>query len=393
MRFRLVGAGRRQPGRTLGRRVLRVGDKGEDVKALQTRLVELGYTLGAVDGVYGFLTEEAVRQLQKDFRLRIDGIAGREVYGVVKENIPQMRRTPIVKPRETLMSLAGRYGVSELAIRNTNRLHRPRSFYPGRRLVIYRREVAGFVGTGAGPAEVLEAIGQHCRELSFICAVWFQIDARGDLRGEMVTPLANLAKACRLPLYAGVRLGPWAELNQAQIKNLLWSRRNRRRVVEQIHLLSQRRAFAGINLVLDGILPRDRRFVGKLALKLARRLKTRQTPLLITVPATTGARRERDRVAPYDQRLLGRAATRLILVADSVEDPAWLERAISFTIKQAPCWKIIAGGPAGGDVGLPWDSLLSLTNRYNLAGIAIDGPGRDGSRPWRLLPHFFEVAR
>lgn len=398
MRFRLAGSGRRQPGGRLGCRVHRLGDKGEDVRALQTRLIELGYAVGAADGIYGFMTEDAVRDLQKDFRLRIDGIAGRQVYGVVREKVPQTRLTAVVKPQDTLMSLAGRYGVSELAIRSTNHLHRPRSFYPGLRLVIHRREVAGMLDETMSPAEAIEALNQHFRELSFVCPVWFRVDAGGFLRGGMVTAVANLAKAYRLPLYAGIRLGPWSELSQAQIKNLLWSRELRRRVVEEIFMLSQRRAFAGINLVLDGILPRDRRFVGQLARQLARRLKTRETSLLITVPATTGARGERNRTLPYDHGLLAAVASRLILLADTAgdparRDPAWLEETISFTIKRVPCWKLITGGPAGGDAGLPWDGLLPLVNRYNLAGVAIFGPARDGQKPWRAVPHFFEVAR
>ncbi len=408
MRFRLSGSGRRQPGGRLGCRVHRLGDKGEDVRALQTRLIELGYAVGAADGIYGFMTEDAVRDLQKDFRLRIDGIAGRQVYGVVREKVPQTRLTAVVKPQDTLMSLAGRYGVSELAIRSANHLHGPRSFYPGLRLVIHRREVAGMFDETMSPAEAIEALNQHFRELSFVCPMWFRVDAGGSLRGGTVTAVANLAKAYRLPLYAGIRLGPWSELSQAQIKNLFWSRKLRRRVVEEIFMLSQRRAFAGINLVLDGILPRDRRFVGKLSRQLARRLKTRETPLLITVPATAGARGEKSRTLPYDHGLLAAVASRLILLADTAGDPArgepasgdparwdpaWLEEAISFTIKRAPCWKLIAGGPAGGDAGLPWDGLLPLVNRYNMAGVAIYGPARDGQKPWRAVPHFFEVAR
>ncbi|MCL4517270.1 MAG: peptidoglycan-binding protein [Firmicutes bacterium] len=408
MRFRLSGSDGRQPGGRLGCRVLRAGDKGEDVRALQTRLIELGYAVGAADGIYGFMTEDAVRDLQKEFRLRIDGIAGRQVHGVIREKVPQTRLTAVVKPQDTLMSLAGRYGVSELAIRSTNHLRGSRSFYSGRRLVVHRREVAGILDEAMGPAEAVGALNQHFRELSFVCPVWFRVAAGGALRGETMTAVANLARTYRLPLYAGVRLGPWSELSQAQIKNLLWSRRLRRRVVEEIFLLSQRRAFAGINLVLDGILPRDRRFVGKLARQLARRLKTRGTPLLITVPATTGARGERSRAWPYDHGLLAAAASRLILLADTAGDPAggdpasgdppkwdpaWLEEAISFTIKRAPCWKLMAGGPAGGDAGLPWEGLLPLINRYNMAGVAIYGPARDGQKPWRAVPHFFEVAR
>ncbi len=49
--------------------------KGDDVKALQRALNEVGASL-KVDGVYGPATEKAVRQFQRNKRLRVDGAAG-----------------------------------------------------------------------------------------------------------------------------------------------------------------------------------------------------------------------------------------------------------------------------------------------------------------------------
>jgi hypothetical protein len=51
--------------------------QGDDVKAAQRRLVELGYTqVGAVDGIYGPNTDAAVRTFQTLNDLEIDGILG-----------------------------------------------------------------------------------------------------------------------------------------------------------------------------------------------------------------------------------------------------------------------------------------------------------------------------
>ncbi|HZU87180.1 MAG TPA: SUMF1/EgtB/PvdO family nonheme iron enzyme [Anaerolineaceae bacterium] len=56
---------------------------GEDVFALQARLVELGYTLGAMDGVFGAKTDGAVRSFQKLNALAVDGWVGPKTWAVL----------------------------------------------------------------------------------------------------------------------------------------------------------------------------------------------------------------------------------------------------------------------------------------------------------------------
>ncbi len=68
-----------------GARVLRRGCVGEDVRTLQQKLTELGYTLEkyGADGEYGAETAEAVRQLQKAEGLLQDGIYGEQTHGAL----------------------------------------------------------------------------------------------------------------------------------------------------------------------------------------------------------------------------------------------------------------------------------------------------------------------
>lgn len=62
--------------------VLRRGDKGEQVKALQRMLCAMGYDLGTakVDGDFGKKTCEAVRAYQKKNNLTVDGIVGKNTW-------------------------------------------------------------------------------------------------------------------------------------------------------------------------------------------------------------------------------------------------------------------------------------------------------------------------
>ncbi|MDD2428735.1 MAG: peptidoglycan-binding domain-containing protein [Eubacteriales bacterium] len=58
---------------------LRKGDKKDEVRSMQQRLIELGYLKqGDADGSFGKGTKAAVQEFQKNNGLAPDGVAGRE---------------------------------------------------------------------------------------------------------------------------------------------------------------------------------------------------------------------------------------------------------------------------------------------------------------------------
>lgn len=65
-------------------RVLRRGDSGDEVRALQLRLNAAGFSL-VVDGQFGPLTEQAVRAFQKRSGLVVDGLAGPKTEAVLNQ--------------------------------------------------------------------------------------------------------------------------------------------------------------------------------------------------------------------------------------------------------------------------------------------------------------------
>lgn len=50
--------------------------RGDDVAALQSRLTEMGFNCGRVDGIYGQMTEAAVKDFQKSAGVKVDGKCG-----------------------------------------------------------------------------------------------------------------------------------------------------------------------------------------------------------------------------------------------------------------------------------------------------------------------------
>ena len=64
--------------------LLRRGDRGEDVKALQRALRSLGFDL-AIDGVFGPITQGCVKSFQATHGLARDGVVGPLTWGKLQE--------------------------------------------------------------------------------------------------------------------------------------------------------------------------------------------------------------------------------------------------------------------------------------------------------------------
>lgn len=80
------------------------GDKGNAVKALQTKLNQAGYKLVA-DGHFGQLTENAVKALQKDNKIKVDGVAGQQTMQVLEA---------LLAPKPPVVEIGKRLGEVEL---------------------------------------------------------------------------------------------------------------------------------------------------------------------------------------------------------------------------------------------------------------------------------------
>ncbi len=63
--------------------LIRQGSTGSTVKEIQRRLKAWGYYTGSVDGIFGPLTESAVRYFQRTNRLAVDGIVGAQTAAAI----------------------------------------------------------------------------------------------------------------------------------------------------------------------------------------------------------------------------------------------------------------------------------------------------------------------
>ena len=63
--------------------VLKIGSTGMPVRRAQKRMSLVGYDVGGVDGRYGTATEAAVKKLQQQRSLTVDGIVGPQTWSII----------------------------------------------------------------------------------------------------------------------------------------------------------------------------------------------------------------------------------------------------------------------------------------------------------------------
>jgi peptidoglycan hydrolase-like protein with peptidoglycan-binding domain len=80
-----------------GSRTMRRGDRGWDVAAMQYILARRGYPPGAIDAVFGPMTDTALRNFQRAYGLARDGLAGPMTIRALRRGRAS-RGTPVTSP-------------------------------------------------------------------------------------------------------------------------------------------------------------------------------------------------------------------------------------------------------------------------------------------------------
>lgn len=109
----------------VSRPTLRQGDRGEAVSELQRLLTDLGYNTGGITGIFGPLTNTAVRNFQRDRGLSVDGIVGPMTWGALLSSTtppPGENTTYTVVAGDTLFSIARRFNTTVDEIVRINNL-------------------------------------------------------------------------------------------------------------------------------------------------------------------------------------------------------------------------------------------------------------------------------
>lgn len=329
------------------RRRLRRGDEGDDVRWLQEKLASFGYEVGQIDGRFGYLTEDALIEFQRDHRLRVDKIAGPQVMSALKEGVPRKRIVHHVKAGERLSDLAQRYGVSVDAIRWMNHLRSRSRLVPGKRLVMRTSYILAGLPSGAGPM-VQRTLTAQRKHISGLAVAGLVASRDGSLQGSLDTSARELARKERWPLTAALVHRDGSDLVEA-----LTRRKVRRRFFTELHARVERREFGALLLDFGAVAPgRGRRLEEGLV-----RLKREFPGLPVIVGLAPLGDGWRSLLADVDYQKVGESADRYLLslhrweclLDKAGETPGRdrLEKWVARTARLVPPWKILLGIPMG----------------------------------------------
>lgn len=417
-----------------GARILKLGASGLDVGELQQKLKNLGYEPGPVDNYFGYLTQEALEFFQRDYRLRIDGIAGEQVYALLKqEKLPVNRRVHVVQPGETITDIAARYNVGQQAFRNHKR-----KLYPGQELIFFDREVWGLLSLDITGNESLT------RNKAYLTGVFIPVSL-----GKSCREIKSLG-ASSVKRIAGIELNnndkQRRNIESASVHTLLTKRKVRKDFLEFCLQLVE---------TMDGIyLPWEYipRVDGNRYYKLIRRLKSRMKDKRLLIMLTPKMPRW-NILGGIDFSAVSRIVNQVVIKLESWDksqplfDKEKLEAFIHTMLNYIPSYKILLQIPvyalmwnttdsASTAVKLSYSEAMTkvfvhgakletdddgrmyyvfiskneewqlqictidqinqavaLINRYNLAGLVIDSLGKEDKRLWQVVQSHFSIQK
>ena len=116
-------------------RLLRIGSTGPGVQLLQLALNRAGFGVLQTDGIFGPLTERAVRKFQAAQEILVDGIAGRDTH---RRLLPWYTGSLLhrIRKTDTFSALAERYGTTVEAIALANPGAKPENLQIGETITV-----------------------------------------------------------------------------------------------------------------------------------------------------------------------------------------------------------------------------------------------------------------
>jgi len=190
-------------------RPLKKGLRGEDVYALQTGLFGLAFSLGAPDGIFGPITEDAVKRFQESRKLVSDGIAGPTTQRRVCVDLITKSTRSNDLPHLLLYGQVEHE--SSFIVGNYSQQYSDGSFDAG---AVQRNTRLTSPQDGFNTAQSIEVCGNNCRDY------YNKFMANAELSEARRWGLA--AAAWNAPAFASylAKVKPWAVPSQSQIDAL-----------------------------------------------------------------------------------------------------------------------------------------------------------------------------
>jgi hypothetical protein len=193
---------------------LRQGSRGSAVADLQRRLAAAGFSPGAADGIFGSLTEAAVRSFQRARGVGVDGIVGPLAWGALLGAAPSVPGGDAPRPQPTAASkLSGAHWVDRF----------PTSRAITSLVETFRGNVARFIAVlqKAGASVTIAATRRPPERAYLMLSAWRIVN-------EGLSPTA-------VPPYPGVDI-QWVHTDSKGMVDLAASRAAAEEMVRAYHL-------------------------------------------------------------------------------------------------------------------------------------------------------------
>ncbi|MEA4883391.1 MAG: peptidoglycan-binding protein [Clostridia bacterium] len=320
---------------------------------IQKGLERLGFDPGPLDGAYGPLARDAVRQCQAAYRLPADGMPGPDLRRLLRLPIPTCRMTAVARRGDTLAAMAQACNTTVEALRDGNRRKQREDVHPGEPLVVHKR-VAGAFHDGralggrwtfcAQPAFGISAAGDVTLDLPVECMQ--ETAAAGS--GAMPAPAGT--RDTRKPSVSGdapsgfVPRGYFAVLAGSEESNdgtreLVRRPSRYRRTVEGVARGAAAAGFSGVILDIGDIEDQDSDRYLRFAACAARECRSSGLGLGVVTPAVTRESARRGWAIGYDTEALGAIADFLLL---EHMDPTSFWDEVVWACKVVHRWKLIS---------------------------------------------------
>jgi spore germination protein YaaH len=408
-----------------GKQYLAQGDFGIEVRILQEQLKQLGYFQVPATGYFGPLTARAIINLQKDYGLQIDGLAGPQTHSLI----------------------------NNLLQNNQDR----------------QRSVQGYCTSAEGPLPAsLTTLFTQGSSLTQVAPFWYQLDPRGngklihhaEVSQEEVHRLIKTARAQKVKVLALVHNLQYNKenVNSREVTHqVLSSKENRQTLIENILSVIQENGLEGIEIDLENICSGDRYFFNQLIKELSEAFTPKKYYLSVALPARLDEQANVSWSGSFDYATIGHYAQQVVIMAydehgtfskaGPIASLPWVEEVIRCALREIPPSKLVLGIPAYGfdwnyDQPAPryisyalaieiarrhqktinweqsaqvpfftyvdengsthdvyfenassWAGKLDLVAKYNLRGIAIWRLGLEDPKGWEVLKSKFPVLK
>lgn len=362
-------------------RILRRGSRGTDVADVQTRLKELGYNPGPVDGIFGRMTEEAVIRFQRDRGLTPDGVVGPITYNALFQPGPQPGYILYtIKAGDTFYKLSITYGVSVSSIIAANPGVDPNQLRIGQQIKIpkaarKRHSVSAWIPYWK-QQEAMTVVRQHADVINTLSPFWYEVTPTGDL---IIYPNGEDASLIQFARDRGIEFIPLIanSFNSQLASTVLNDSTIRRRHITNIINKVTQMNYDGIEIDYENIAVADKDLFVLFLRELRAALAPLNKKLVVAIQAKTSATSSGSS-AGHDYPGIGNAVdvVRLMLYDYSWETPgpiapaSWVRQVLDYAVSVIPRSKLEAGLPTYGydwgnqRSGISYDIAISTARQY-----------------------------